>query len=357
MDELAFSREFSAIPIEELVTAIRPSMLTVPTAMMVGISTPYTKSGHLWNMYNEHYGKNESRILVIQASSLVMNPSLNKKTIESQIVMDVKNQSEYNSTFREDLEAFLPGDVIDNCIVEGLKSLPYELRNVYQCFIDPASGRGKDAFALCISHFDYKKQKVIVDIAMQRKPKFKPGIVVKEFSRIIKQYKIYKIFTDRFATNFVIELFENEKIHCELSPRSSSQNFLEMQSILISGGVEILDIQELKNQFKSLELTRRPSGISFVGHPQWSDSFHDDLACSVAGSAVTTSLNPSYTSNSPEILARMPVINRTGNSIERMSPWRREELIEADKISVIIDDKGIKHYLRNEISSNDKGLK
>lgn len=349
MDELAFSRESGAVPIEELVVAVRPSMVTVPTAMMVGISTPYTRSGHLWEVYNKHYGKDDSRTLVIQASSLTMNPSLNKDVVEAEMENDTRALSEYGSSFRDDLESFLPGDVVEACIPEGVTSVPYKSGQVYQCGIDPAGGRGKDRFGCAISHYDWKQKKVVLDLAIQRKPNFKVGALVKEMSRLIKQYKIFKIYTDRFASAFIQELFEAEGIHVEVSQWNSSQVFLEMQPLMITGGVILLDVPELKDQFKNLELTRRPSGNNFVSHPQWSDSFHDDLAVAVSLSCVTTSLNPTYTANSPEVLSMIPQTSGEKDSLQKLPPWKRQELVDRGELHAVLDDDGRVRHIRASI--------
>jgi len=358
MDELAFSRESGAVPIEELVVAVRPAMLTVPTAMMVGISTPYTRSGHLWEVYNKHYGKNDSRTLVIQASSLTMNPSLNKEVIEAEMSKDTRALSEYGSSFREDLESFLPGDVVEACVPEGRTSIPYVSGNVYQCYIDPSSGRGKDRFAMAISHYGWKQKKVVLDLAIQRKPHFKPGVVVSEFAKIMKQYRVFKIYTDRYGTGFIQELFEKEGIHVEVSPWTSSQVFLEMQPLMITGGVELLDVPELKDQFKNLELTRRANGNHFVSHPQWSDSFHDDLSVAISGSCVATSLKPTYTANSPEMLAMLPVTSTDQkDSISKIPVWERDAMVERGELHVLEDDRGRKKYMRASIQTGTINMK
>ena len=45
----------AADPDAEVVAALRPSMATVPGALLLGISSPYARRGVLWQMYREHF--------------------------------------------------------------------------------------------------------------------------------------------------------------------------------------------------------------------------------------------------------------------------------------------------------------
>ena len=47
------------------------------------ISSPYARRGELWNAYNRHFGPNgDPMILVAQAPSRVMNPSLPQSVVD-----------------------------------------------------------------------------------------------------------------------------------------------------------------------------------------------------------------------------------------------------------------------------------
>jgi hypothetical protein len=63
-DELAFwSDENSANPDVEVIGALRPAMATIPRAMMLKASSPYSRRGALWNDYRKHYAKTIVRCL------------------------------------------------------------------------------------------------------------------------------------------------------------------------------------------------------------------------------------------------------------------------------------------------------
>ena len=76
LDEVAFYRsDDSANPDVETYNALKPGMATIPEAMLVGISSPYRKSGLLYSKWKSHYGRDDDGVLVIRAASQVLNPT------------------------------------------------------------------------------------------------------------------------------------------------------------------------------------------------------------------------------------------------------------------------------------------
>src|SRR5258705_13604911 len=74
MDELAFWQgEDSANPDVEIIGALRPAMATIPRALMLKASSPYSRRGVLWNDHRKHYAKEDSPVLVWQADTRTMN--------------------------------------------------------------------------------------------------------------------------------------------------------------------------------------------------------------------------------------------------------------------------------------------
>ena len=67
-EELAFWRDDnSANPDKEILRAVRPSMLTAKGSVLIGISSPYAKRGLLYEKHRDHYGRDDSKVLVWQA--------------------------------------------------------------------------------------------------------------------------------------------------------------------------------------------------------------------------------------------------------------------------------------------------
>ena len=74
-DEVAFWRDdMSVNPDREIVAALRPAMATVPGALLIGLSTPYRRTGVLFEAHRDHFGK-AGDVLVVQAGTRAMNPT------------------------------------------------------------------------------------------------------------------------------------------------------------------------------------------------------------------------------------------------------------------------------------------
>jgi hypothetical protein len=77
-DELAYwqSDETSAEPDVEVINALRPGMSTIPDAVLLCASSPYARRGALWDAHRRHHGQDGDEVLVWQADTRSMNPSV-----------------------------------------------------------------------------------------------------------------------------------------------------------------------------------------------------------------------------------------------------------------------------------------
>jgi phage terminase large subunit-like protein len=74
LDECAFYRdESSASPDVEVYRALTPSLATVPGSMLVAISSPYKRSGLLYDKWKAHFGKASDNVLCWREITLPMN--------------------------------------------------------------------------------------------------------------------------------------------------------------------------------------------------------------------------------------------------------------------------------------------
>jgi phage terminase large subunit-like protein len=84
MDEVAYWRGAdSASPDTETFAAIEPATLTIPNALIIGISSPYRRSGLLFQKWSKHYGKPCDDVLVVRGTSKMFNPTLPDTVIEA----------------------------------------------------------------------------------------------------------------------------------------------------------------------------------------------------------------------------------------------------------------------------------
>jgi hypothetical protein len=103
-DEAAFwPSDGSASPDTAVYDAVRPGTLTV-RGSIIGISTPYRKSGLLYERWKEHYGKDDSDVLVVKAPSLALNPTLDPIEIAAELQRDPeKAKAEWLAEWRSDI--------------------------------------------------------------------------------------------------------------------------------------------------------------------------------------------------------------------------------------------------------------
>lgn len=74
-------------------------------------------------MHREHFGK-PSRVLVIQAGGLTLNPTLSADAIGRARAEDpLAARSEWDAQFREDISQFLTDDIINPALRPGRKAL------------------------------------------------------------------------------------------------------------------------------------------------------------------------------------------------------------------------------------------
>jgi hypothetical protein len=89
LDECAYYRdETSATPNEETYRALRPGMATLPRALLVGISSPYRKSGLLYAKFKKHFGRDDDDVLVVRAPTAALNPTIDPAIIAAAIEDD-----------------------------------------------------------------------------------------------------------------------------------------------------------------------------------------------------------------------------------------------------------------------------
>ena len=153
-DEAAFWRsETSANPAEETVRALRPSLATLaPASVLIGASSPYSRSGLLWDMYRRHHGREGGRVLVWQASSRTMNSALPAELVADALEDDPEGATaEWLGEFRRDIARFVDPAVVEAAVVPGRRELPRVAGVRYCAFADP-SGGSSDSFTLAVAH-------------------------------------------------------------------------------------------------------------------------------------------------------------------------------------------------------------
>ena len=279
LDEVAFWRsDESANPDREVLNALRPAMATVPGAMLLCASSPYAPRGALFQAYRDHYGKDGDPILVWQADTRAMNPSVPQRVIDEAMGRDAASASaEYGAVFRADVETFVSQQVLESLIIPSCFERPPLSDTRYVAFTDP-SGGSRDSMTLAVAH--WANGVAVVDALRERRPPFSPDGVVSEFVDLLKSYRIGAVYGDRYGGEWPRERFRQHGIEYYVSDRPKSDLYRDLLPGINSGTIELLDNSRLLSQLAGLERRTARSGRDSIDHPAGG---FDDLANAAAG--------------------------------------------------------------------------
>jgi hypothetical protein len=267
----------------ELIRAIRPALAT-SGGRLIAVSTKYAPRGWAYGTWKKHYGNNNSQILVVDAPSKLMNPTLDQAIIDAAIAEDrTAAMSEFMNQWREDIQIFLPIDVIEGVVVKNrFQLLPKQGRR-YFGFVDISGGRSDDG-ALAIGHKE--GESVVEDFCKRYKAPYNPYSVISQMVGECRKYGIRRVVGDNYSAEFVAEAFRSNRIGYEKCPLPKSQLYLELLPTICSGKIELLDDLFAVQQLARLERRTRSGGKDSVDHPTGGK---DDVANTIAGLSFITS--------------------------------------------------------------------
>jgi len=313
LDELAFLRnEESVNPASDIIASLLPGRMK--GAKLLGISTPYSKSGYLYDCWKQFYGK-ESKVLIWKAGTRLMNSTLDDETIADLLERDpVVFGAELNAEWRDDISSFIDEGILRACMCRPTE-LPDPDHHTYLAFVDPSGGKS-DSMTLAIGHLEGNK--AVVSRVEEWKSPFDPKEVVASFANTLKAHRVTRVTSDRYGGIWVEDAFRIHGITTMMSDLSASQLYIEFQALTNMGRVQLLQDDELTaRQFLSLERRCRSGGQDSVDHPE---GLHDDRANVVAGCAVTLAKDRPWDEKEQE--AHLP---QQFHSLPASIAWQRKE--------------------------------
>jgi hypothetical protein len=316
LEEMAFYRsEDSANPDKEILAAVRPALATIPDSLLLGISTPYSRSGILWEQFKNYYGK-PGGPLIFRAPTRIMNPTIDGRLIENALKEDPQAaRAEWEAEWREDIEAFITQEMVEAVMIPGRFELPRIQGAEYFGFVDPSGGR-QDSFTLGICHRE-ASGKIVLDVLRERRPPFQPQGVVAEFSDVLKSFKVSAVKSDKYAGEWVPEAFRTHDITVENADMTASELYLNFLPLISNGTVELLDNKRLLAQLTGLERRARSGGKDLVCHYAGG---HDDVANAAAGACVMAAHEAD--AGGLFISANSVYPDSSGRSIQDYPGWR-----------------------------------
>jgi hypothetical protein len=126
---------------EQVIAALKPSMLTIPNSLLMIISSPWARKGAVFELYDRWFGVEQNHTLVWQADTLAMNPSIDPAEIDHEYELDpISASAEFGGEWRTDVEALLTKEVVDAATVAGRFELPFDPQITYTAAIDASGG-------------------------------------------------------------------------------------------------------------------------------------------------------------------------------------------------------------------------
>jgi len=293
-DEVSFwaSDDGAASPDGEVLTALRPTMSTIPDGLLLGGSTPYARSGMVWRMFERHFGKDDATVLVWNADVASMNPTIDPQLVSAAFADDALSAaSEYGQegrvSFRTDVEQFLSLEVVTAATVAGRYELaPWPTRDrdprrgpppVYAAFCDP-SGGSSDSMTLAVAHLE--GDHAVLDVVRETRPPFSPDACVEQFAQVLRSYGLSLVDGDFYGGLWPTEAFSRHGITYRRSAKPKSTIYLEALPLLNANRVELLDLPRLRVQLLQLERKTSRGGKDSVDHGAGQ---HDDLCNAALG--------------------------------------------------------------------------
>jgi hypothetical protein len=294
-DEAAFwAAEDGSNPASEVLGAIRPGLVTLGGQLVV-ISTPWAKSGPLYDAFTKHFGQDDDRVLVVKAPSQALNPCIPEAVVREALDRDeTAARSEWLGEFRNDLESFISQEAIRRVVVPGRTELAPRLgeEGDYAGFLDAADGAGQDSFTAAVCHLEREEDEqgvagrtlVVLDAVREIRPPFNPTPAAATIAAFLKSYGLTEVWGDRWARSWVAEAFARYGLALWPCPQTKSELYGNFLPLVTTVSVELLDHPRLLAQLHALERRPGASGRDSIDHGRATG--HDDVINSVAGAAV-----------------------------------------------------------------------
>lgn len=279
LDEAAWYRQEGPKQDVEIFRALRPRMSQFFGAKFLAISTPASKQGLLFDLYEEGIDKDRPTPgrLTVHGSTLEINPEVDPEFLLSEKRRDPENYDrEFMALFCEQVDSFFPADKLRLCFtLSGDVSFDNQFR--YHCAVDQSGLSGKDRFAMSIAHRE--KDGVIIDISRTWATKSGDKIIA-EIKETVNPYGISTISVDRYSGGWVKEAFGRQGFEVEVRDLLPPI-YVNMKSLVIANRVSLPDTKGLKEGLLQTVAFYGKSNKLSIGHERTSEG-HGDEADSVA---------------------------------------------------------------------------
>jgi hypothetical protein len=107
----------SAAPDIELYRSLVPAMATIPSSRLWIISSPYRKSGLLYDRFSKFYGKSDPDVLAFRGTTRQGNPTISQAVVDRALRDDPEGApAEYLAQWRDGVSSFIGRELIESLV-------------------------------------------------------------------------------------------------------------------------------------------------------------------------------------------------------------------------------------------------
>jgi hypothetical protein len=285
LDESAFLRsaDDSANSDQEIMVALKPALATTGGPMLL-TSSPATMEGVVFKLFEQHHGaKGDPRVLVVQADSRTLNPTLRQDVIDRAFEEDASAASaEYGGQFRQPMSNYLERSVVQKCVDVGVTQRPKVPLIKHVGFVDVSGGSGSDSYACAIGHMQgFQGQQVcVIDALYEQRPPLDPERTTQTVAELLKSYSVLTVIGDAYGSQWPVTTFAKNGITYQAAPITKSEIYLHSLPLWTAGRVLMLDQPRAVDQLCALKRKLGQGGRENIDHVRGG---HDDLANCIAG--------------------------------------------------------------------------
>jgi hypothetical protein len=307
LDEASFLRdESSAASDIEAAGALEPALATLG-GMLCIFSSPFKKSGLLFNLHRDYFATDSDDTLVVAGESRLFNPTIDQGVIDAARQSDPQAAlSEWLGEFRPDISDYLDEELIDRATDHGgVAEVSPRPGVAYVCFVDSSGGTSGDSYTIAIAHkvkaqpirladgrvFKTEEDdKYVLDVirGTPRARTFDPHKVTKDYAKLCKQYNITQVVGDAYGREWVMQCWRDCGLQYVTSERTKVEIYLEALPLFTRGQVTLRPNEILLRELRLLERKTTRTGRDFVGHPPRG---RDDYANAALGALVMLQLD------------------------------------------------------------------
>lgn len=278
LEECAYFRfeSDSAVRDIEVYTSLKPATTTIRNSLTVGVSTPFSRQGLLFSKFSQNWGK-PGPVVCWRLPTWKMNLTLTEEGLRRDFAEQL-GEAEFNCEFgaqeREDIEAYVPYELIEAAVVKGRTVLPPRAGVEYYGACDPSEGlrKGADSMTFAVSHRE--DERCVLDCLLEFRAPFDPKAVLEGIAETCQEYKITTIVQDRHAIAWIgSDMRDRYGIEVEAAKWDKSRCYEFLAVLLNKKQVELLDLPRLRAELLGLQRFLQGGGGVKVDHLR---AGHDD---------------------------------------------------------------------------------